>query len=291
MVAKIINGNTLAASIEAEVREAVSGLSVPPSLVFIMVGDDHATEIYVRKKREACGRVGISSDVRRFPSDISQPALIQEVRKACSEDVTGVIVQLPLPPRISTAAVCSVINPLKDVDCMTPHNNGLLFYSSSFMPCTVAGIMKLLAETGPVAGKSVAVINRSHIGKSLSLVLSSMKASVTLLGRNSDLGVLKSADIIISAAGSAGLVKKSMVKPGAVVIDVGISRVGSQILGDVDPAVAEVASFVTPVPGGVGPMTVAMLMKNALELAKKTSPDELSPEGRRSVGNSHSMEK
>jgi len=266
MSAIIIDGRKIASEIEEHVKKEIAAMQSKPSIDFFVVSKDPATGIYVRKKKEACERVGIVSNVTLFEESMDESALINAIKSSSS---TGIIVQLPLPQRFDVAKISSLIPPEKDADCMNPENLGKMFISPTLLPCTVAGIMRLLDEAVRVKGKTVAIVNRSYIGKSLSLLLSAQKATVIMCGRNSDLNaLLPEADIVISAAGSKHLIKKEMIKPGAVVIDVGITREDNRICGDVSPDVAEVASYMTPVPGGVGPMTVAMLMKNCLHLAR-----------------------
>ncbi|HLC77316.1 MAG TPA: bifunctional 5,10-methylenetetrahydrofolate dehydrogenase/5,10-methenyltetrahydrofolate cyclohydrolase [archaeon] len=273
MAAQILDGMKIASSIEEDVKRVLSNSDVKPSIVFFVVGDNQATKVYVRKKQEACERVGILSNVVSFNGDVSENELIEKIQEVNSSNTTGIIVQLPLPKHINENLVVSSISTEKDVDCMHPENIGKLLYSSELVPCTVSGIMRLIEETGTnVAGKNVTVINRRHIGKCLSILLLNMKATVSVCGRNSQLELYtKHADIVISAAGSPGLIKRDMIKPGAVVIDVGISMYEGKIRGDVDDNVRDIASFVTPVPGGVGPMTVAMLMKNTSDMAVRNS--------------------
>ena len=271
MTAKIIDGKKMAAEIEEEVRKNLEKAGVKPFLVFFVVGDDPATQIYVREKTRACDRVGILSEVIHLSHDATERQITEKIKIANSSSATGIIVQLPLPPHINEVKVISTISPQKDVDCMHPENIGKLFYSSDLIPCTVAGILELIsAAEKDISGKKIAVINRRHIGKSLSVILANMKASVSLCGKNTQLpAYTKDADIIITAAGSAGLLKREMIKPGAIVIDVGISRKEGKVFGDAEEGIREIASFITLVPGGVGPTTVAMLMKNTAEMAIK----------------------
>jgi len=271
MAAKIIDGKKIASSIEEEVRIELQENGITPSLVFIVVGNYEPTKIYVAKKQQASERVGIKSDIIFLPHEIDQEELINKIKELNESDVTGIIVQTPLPEHIDENQIASSISPSKDVDCMNPENIGKMYFSSFLIPCTVGGVLRLIEETGiDVKGKDIVIVNRSYIGKSLSILLTNKKATVTTCGRNSDLEkYTKNADIIISAAGSPSLIKKEMVKPGVIVIDVGITRKEKKIIGDVDEGVKEVASYITPVPGGVGPMTVAMLMKNTADLALK----------------------
>ncbi len=268
VVCVLIDGKKIAAEIESRVRDIIIQKNLSPSLVFFVVGNDPATGIYVRKKQEACQRIGIRSEGITLPSCISESELVEKICAKNNTDATGIIVQLPLPDHIRQEKVAAVISPPKDVDCQHPENIGRLVYSSTLMPCTVAGVMELIGRSGvEVKGRNVVIINRNYIGKTLALLLAGKKASVSLCGKNTDLEKFtKEADIIVTAAGSPGLLKMNMLKKGVVVIDVGITRVGGKIIGDAADDVKEIASFLTPVPGGVGPMTVAMLMKNALTL-------------------------
>ncbi len=265
----ILDGKKLAAKVEENAKNIIDGGT--PSIAFFVVGDDPSTEIYVRNKRNACKRVGIESEVVSFAADVKEQHLIEEIKKMNETDVTGILVQVPLPGHMNEDNVLSAISAEKDVDCMHPESLGRLFFSDNLIPCTTAGILRLIEETGSdVAGKNIVIINRKHIGKSLASILINRKATVTVCGRNSTLEkYTKDADIVVTAAGSPGLVKKSMLKKGVIVIDVGITRVNGKILGDADGDVKDIASFVTPVPGGVGPMTVAMLMENTAKMYRK----------------------
>ncbi len=265
----LLDGKKVAAKVEEYAKNFIG--DGKPSITFFVVGEDAATDIYVRNKRNACERVGIESEVLNFADDVKEEHLIEEIHKMNKSDTTGIIVQLPLPVHINEDKVLGAIDTEKDVDCMHPENLGRLFFSSDLIPCTTAGILRLIEETGTgVKGKNIVVINRKHIGKSLATILINRKATVAVCGRNTDLEKFtKDADIVVTAAGCPGLIKKSMLKPGVIVIDVGISRINGKIKGDADEDVKDIASYVTPVPGGVGPMTVAMLMKNTAEMYKK----------------------
>lgn len=288
MTAQILDGKSLAARIRADVatkvaaRKASGGTT--PGLATVLVGNDPASETYVRNKRKACEEAGIMSFGFELPADISQGKLLDLIAELNGRrDVHGILVQVPLPAQISAAAVQSAVVPQKDVDCLHPENIGLLAQKGKeprFIPCTPAGIMRLLAEHGTqLAGTSAVVLGRSNIvGMPVALLLTRANATVTIAhSQTHDLAkVCHRADVLIAAAGKAGLVRADWVKPGAVVIDVGVNRVedpkakrGYRLVGDVAfDEVAQVAGAITPVPGGVGPMTIAMLLENTLHAAE-----------------------
>lgn len=280
MSAKIIDGKALAAKVREEVAaevEALRGRGVVPTLRVILVGENPASQVYVRNKEKAARRVGIDAQTLRLPESVSQEELLALIRQLNEDpEVHGILVQLPLPGHISQEAVTLAIAPEKDVDGFHPYNLGrLLMGSPTFVPCTPAGILRLLDETGvELKGKEAVVVGRSVIvGKPTALLLLSRHATVTLAhSRTRDLAeVTRRADVLVVAVGRARLIRPEMVKPGAVVIDVGINRTeGGTLVGDVDfERVREVASAITPVPGGVGPMTVAMLLKNTTLAARR----------------------
>lgn len=277
--AKLLDGKSVAQAVREDlhrrVEEHVSRGHRAPGLAVVLTGDNPASHLYVKNKIQACKKVGIESHLRQFPDDV----LLQDVLAAIgelnsSETVDGILVQLPLPAHLPTDVVLSSVLPDKDVDGLHPVNLGLLMGGKkSLRPCTPQGIMVLLDHYRiPLAGKKAVVIGRSNlVGKPVSLMLMERNATVTMChSRSVDLDQISfSADILVAAAGKEHLVRGSWVKPGAVVVDVGIHRRetagGSEVVGDVAFAeVSEVASYVTPVPGGVGPMTVAMLLSNAL---------------------------
>ncbi|GBR76841.1 5,10-methylene-tetrahydrofolate cyclohydrolase [Candidatus Termititenax persephonae] len=237
-----------------------------------MVGTDPASQVYVNAKEKACQEVGFYSEVYRLPETTSAAELLALVaRLNLDVRISGILVQLPLPPQIDESKVILAINPAKDVDCFHPLNTGALLagLSSAILPCTPAGCLELIKSTGGVlAGKKAVVVGRSNIvGKPAALLLLQNNCTVTLChSRTADLGAeVRQADIVIAAVGQPGLITGEMIKPGAVIIDVGTSRVDGKLTGDVDFASAvSAAGFITPVPGGVGPMTIAMLMQNTL---------------------------
>lgn len=278
MTATIINGKTIADRVKEELRREIARLAsagARPGLAVILVGDDAASQVYVRNKQKACEDLGIHSEVHRLPENTPEEQLIDLIRLLnASEDIHGILVQKPLPGHINDKAVIDAIDVEKDVDAFHPISVGnLLIGDKGFLPCTPAGVMEMLKEIGvSVAGKRVAVIGRSNIvGKPMAALLLREHATVTIChSRTANLPeVTREADVIIAAVGKANLVGAEYVKPGAVVIDVGMNRLpDGKLAGDVDfEAVKEVASAITPVPGGVGRMTIAMLMKNTVEAA------------------------
>ena len=283
MTARLIDGKTIAARIRAEIAEQVGQFlqetSIEPQLTAILVGDDPASAVYVRNKQRACRQAGIRSTLHRLASETPQSELLDLVSR-CNDDpaVHGILVQLPLPGQINEQAVLDAISPLKDVDAFHPENVGLMMQGRPrFLPCTPHGIQQLLIDSGTeTEGAHAVILGRSEIvGKPLAMMLAqkgpAANATVTLChSRTRDLpAVTRTADILIAAIGSPRFVTREMVKPGTVVIDVGINRVDGKLVGDVDfDAVCEVASAITPVPGGVGPMTIAMLLKNTLTAAR-----------------------
>jgi methylenetetrahydrofolate dehydrogenase (NADP+)/methenyltetrahydrofolate cyclohydrolase len=276
---EIIDGKALALRIRGGVAEQVkklkAGKGVDPKLSVVLVGDDPASQVYVRNKEKACAEAGIVSETHRIASSVKQKELIELIRKLNRErSVHGVLVQLPLPKHIDPVAVLNEISPDKDVDGLHPVNMGKLLKGEAlrFVPCTPQGIMAMILSTGTeIKGKEAVVVGRSNIvGKPVALLLLKEHATVTIChSRTRDLGeVVRRADILIAAVGSPRIIHGDMVKEGAVVIDVGMNRVEGKLVGDVDYEKArERASFITPVPGGVGPMTIAMLLKNTLTAA------------------------
>ncbi len=285
MTAKRIDGKAIAATIREEIREEVAQLKQQtgrtPGLAVILVGDDPASHVYVRQKAKACEKAGIHSVTDHLPADISQEALVEKVAYYNDHpDFHGLLVQLPLPDHLDANAVIDAIHPAKDVDCFHPYNVGLLTIGRPrFKPATPAGIVELLKRSGiSPAGKHVVILGRSNIvGKPLANLLvqkhPNANAIVTVLhSAAKELPPFtRQADILVAAIGRPEYVPGDWIKPGAVVIDVGVNRVpadnekGYRLVGDVkfDEAV-EVASYITPVPGGVGPMTIAMLLRNTL---------------------------
>jgi methylenetetrahydrofolate dehydrogenase (NADP+)/methenyltetrahydrofolate cyclohydrolase len=276
----LIDGKAVAASIRQELKEQVSRMKeqgVHPGLAVILVGNDPASETYVRGKVRACGEVGIHSKLIRLPESVSEQELLEHVQRLNGDDrIHGILVQLPLPKHISEEKVIDAIVPEKDVDGFHPLSVGnLVIGKPGFLPCTPHGIMELLRRYEiPLAGKHAVVIGRSNIvGKPVSLLLQRENATVTMChSKTVDLpSVARQADILIAAVGKPHLVTREYVKPGAVVIDVGINRTPEgKLVGDVHfEEVREVASYITPVPGGVGPMTIAMLLVNTVQSAQR----------------------
>jgi methylenetetrahydrofolate dehydrogenase (NADP+)/methenyltetrahydrofolate cyclohydrolase len=273
---RIIDGKRIAAAVREEIRERVRRLRQDnvgvPGLAVILVGDDPASAAYVRSKATACEEVGIASRQITFPAYISQDELIDSVQELNRDaGIHGILVQLPLPKHLDERAVLETVNPAKDVDGFTYANIGRLVENrASFVPCTPAGILELLdREEIAIAGRRAVVVGRSEIvGKPVAMLLVHRNATVTIChSRTADLAAeTRRADILIAAVGRPRLITGDMVKPGAVVIDVGVNRVEGRLVGDVDfDSVTPVAAAITPVPGGVGPMTVAMLIRNTLQ--------------------------
>jgi methylenetetrahydrofolate dehydrogenase (NADP+)/methenyltetrahydrofolate cyclohydrolase len=281
MPAKIIDGNAISAAIREECRVRVERLKgtqrITPSLAVILVGTDPASKIYVRNKMRAAENVGMVSHLYEFSADVAPETVLQLIRQLNgAHDVHGILVQLPLPPQFNIHQVLRVISPDKDVDGFHLYNvGGLVVGETIFPPCTPFGVMKLLDYEGiDVRGQNVVVVGASNIvGKPMALMLLREDATVTIChAQTRDLGQFTIlADILIVAAGVPGLIIKQMVKRNAVVIDVGINRLSDgRIAGDVDyEGVREVASHITPVPGGVGPMTVTMLLSNTIASAER----------------------
>ena len=273
MSAQILDGKALAAEIRSEVKTQVAALAekgVSTALAVILVGDDSASQVYVRNKIKACADTGIRSLEFRMPAETTQQQLLAKIAELnADENVDGILVQLPLPKQINADAVIAAIDPAKDVDGFHVANAGALITGKQgFVPCTPFGVMRLIEKSGVnPRGKSAVIVGRSNIvGKPMALLLLAADATVTVAhSRTPDLSaVTRNADILVAAVGRAKLIKADMVKPGAVVIDVGMNRdENGKLCGDVDFAeVKEIAGSITPVPGGVGPMTIAMLMQN-----------------------------
>lgn len=279
MTAKVIDGKAIAAQIREEIRQQVAQLPVKPGIAVILVGDDPASHTYVTNKEKAAKEVGFHSVVERYPSDLPERALLQRVEELNRDpSVHGLFVQLPVPGHISEEKVVRAIDPAKDVDGFHPFNQGLLLQGQPrFISATPRGVVELMVRSGySPAGKRVVVLGRSNIvGKPLAAALMVKgprgDATVTVAhSRTPDVDALcRQADILVAAIGVPRLVKGSWVKPGACVIDVGTTRVDGKLVGDVDfDAAKEVAGAITPVPGGVGPMTIAMLLLNTLDAAR-----------------------
>ena len=278
-MAAIINGKEIAAAVRADVAADVARLKekgVTPGLAVIIVGDDPASRVYVNNKKKACAEAGIYSEEFALPADTTQDELLALV--AClnnRSDINGILCQLPLPSHLDDKAVIAAISPLKDVDAFHTANVGhIMIGDYNFLPCTPAGVMELLHRAGvSVEGKNCVVIGRSNIvGKPMAMLLLHENGTVTIChSRTKNLKeICAQADILVAAVGKPKFVTADMVKPGAAVIDVGMDRdENGKLCGDVDyDAVFPVAGYITPVPGGVGPMTIAMLLKNTIMAAK-----------------------
>jgi len=279
MTAVLIDGKQIAQNIRAELKNKVAELTVKPGLAVILVGADPASQTYVNSKEKDSQEIGFYSEVHRLPENTTEKELLALVKKLNQDKkIHGLLVQLPLPKHIAEDKIILAIDPAKDVDCFHPLNTGALFSGlpSAILPCTPAGCLELIKSTGiSLAGKKAVVVGRSNIvGKPAALLLLQQHCTVTLChSRTADLAAeVRQADIVIAAVGKAGIITGAMLKPGAVVIDVGTNRVNGKLTGDVDFASAvEVAGFITPVPGGVGPMTRAMLMRNTFNAYKANS--------------------
>ena len=285
MTAQLLDGKALSAKIYTEMATEIQLLTAKngrsPGLAVLMVGDNPASAAYVGNKEKACTKVGMISFGKHFPTDTSQETLIQTIEALNQDDrVDGILVQLPLPDHLDSTALLLAIDPRKDADGLHPDNLGRLVRGDEGLrSCTPAGVMKMLeAYDIPIAGKKAVVIGRSIlVGKPQMLMLLEKNATVTIAHSRSEglPGIAREADILVAAVGKVNLVTADMVKPGAVVIDVGMNRITlpdgkSRLVGDVDfEAVKEIASYITPVPGGVGQMTVAMLLCNTVESYKK----------------------
>jgi methylenetetrahydrofolate dehydrogenase (NADP+)/methenyltetrahydrofolate cyclohydrolase len=282
MPARVIDGKRIASEYRDRVKLDATAFTqrtgIVPHLVAVLVGDDPASAVYVRNKERACEQVGFKGTVHRLPATTSQAELLDLVASLNADPtVHGILVQSPLPKQIDPLAILDAVDPLKDVDAFHPENVGLIVQGRPrFLPCTPAGVQQLLIAEGiETAGKHVVVLGRSEIvGKPMALLLmqkgAAADATVTVChSRTRDLpSIVRQADILVAAIGRAKFVTADMVKPGAVVIDVGINRNETGLVGDVDYGpVSEVASAITPVPGGVGPMTIAMLLRNTLTAA------------------------
>ena len=283
MTATLIDGKAISArtrdQVALETAEFIAATGVVPQLATVLVGDDPASAVYVRNKHQACEKVGFRNQQHTLPATTTQAELLDLVGRLNQDpEVHGILIQLPLPRQIDEQAVLDAVHPLKDVDAFHPENVGLIVQGRPrFLPCTPAGVQVLLRDAGvKVDGAHVVVLGRSEIvGKPMAMILiqkgETANATVTIChSRTQGLAdILRTADIVIAAIGRANFVTADMIRPGATVIDVGINRVGDKLAGDVDfAAVKEVAGAITPVPGGVGPMTIAMLMRNTLTAAK-----------------------
>ncbi len=282
MSATLIDGKGLAERLRVGLASRVARLKaagITPGLAVVIVGDDPASKVYVRNKARACEAIGMHSEVHALPADISQANLVAFVRRLDGDDaIHGMLVQLPLPKHLDARAVIEAISPRKDVDGFHYQNVGALVVGEpATYPCTPLGVMKMLEHEGvAVQGSHAVVVGRSTIvGKPMALLLLNAGATVTIChSKTRDLAAMtRQADILVAAVGKARMIGAEMVKPGAVVIDVGINRMpDGKLVGDVDfDAVAPVASLITPVPGGVGPMTIAMLLGNTVAAAERAA--------------------
>lgn len=297
VTANILDGKKMALEIRAELKTEVADFvartGVTPQLVAILVGDDPASQVYVRNKERACAKAGVASQLLRMPADTTPEQLLAEVKRL-NDDATvhGILVQLPLPKQIPEQTILDAIHPSKDVDAFHPENVGLMMQGRPrFLPCTPHGVQQLLSRSNiPVAGRHVVIVGRSEIvGKPLAAIFvqrdsplgfDATNATVTIChSRTLDLGsVTRSGDVLIAAVGRANFITADMVKPGATVIDVGINRTDDGLVGDVDfEGVSAVAEYITPVPGGVGPLTIAMLLRNTLTAAEQQARVTPSP--------------
>jgi len=283
MAAKIIDGKSLAAAVRAAARPQVEQLAargVQPGLAVMLPGDNPASRVYVRNKVRACEETGLRSEMHEFPGNIEEAVLLERIARLNRDArVHGILVQLPLPRQVDAARVLSAVSPAKDVDGFHPQNLGALVSGQpGFVPCTPAGVLRMLEhEQVPIAGRQAVVVGRSNIvGKPMALLLLQKDATVTIChSKTAHLGAItRQADVLVAAVGIARLIGQEMVKPGACVIDVGMNRLADgSLAGDVDfEAVKTVAGWISPVPGGVGPMTVAMLIANTVRAAARSIP-------------------
>jgi methylenetetrahydrofolate dehydrogenase (NADP+)/methenyltetrahydrofolate cyclohydrolase len=281
MTARTIDGKAISAQVRQDVAERVRALTernVQTGLAAVLVGDDPASKIYVGSKQKACADVGMHSERVDLPADASQDDVLAAIERLNVDPrISGMIVQLPLPEQVSELAVQRAVAPEKDVDCLGPYNVGLMTRGEAlFLPATPYGIVELLVRSSiEIQGSDVTILGRGGlVGMPLAIILAQRakrgNATVTLCHtRTRDVAAhTRNADIVVVATGVPGSLTAEMVKPGATVIDVGINRVDGNVIGDVDPGVSEVAGAITPVPGGVGPMTVAMLLVNTVTAAE-----------------------
>lgn len=275
-MAKIIDGKALAQQIRDDVAAEIRQAGITPGLAVVLVGDDPASKTYVGMKEKACKAAGIHSTVHRLGAETTQEQLMELIQELNADRaVHGILVQLPLPRHLDQMAVFGAVKREKDVDGFHPMNVGLmnLGLEGALLPCTPAGVMEMLKSIDyKLKGKHVVVVGRSNVvGKPMSTLALLADATVTITHRYTEnlAHYTRQADVLIVAVGKVNLITADMVKPGAVVVDVGTNKLGDKLVGDVDyQAVAEVASYITPVPGGVGPMTIALLLKNTLQAAK-----------------------
>lgn len=283
---QIIDGKKVSAEVKARVADEVAALKekgVTPGLAVIIVGDDSASQVYVRNKEKACAETGMYSEKYALPAETTQEELLNLVKELNGKkEISGILCQLPLPSHLNSDIVINAIDPIKDVDAFHPVNVGKIMIGDyAFLPCTPAGVMELIKSAGvDPEGKNCVVVGRSNIvGKPMAMLLLHKNATVTIChSKTVNLSeITKQADILVAAVGRAKFITGDMIKPGAVVIDVGMNRdENGKLCGDVDFESAEkTAGAITPVPGGVGPMTIAMLMENTLTAAKIQNADKL----------------
>lgn len=281
MIAKILDGKKIASEIKEELKLEIAEMKergIIPGLAVILVGNDPASKVYVNAKKKACEEIGIYSRVLEMPESTSQPELQDAVEKLNKDEkIHGILVQLPLPKNIDEEIIIETISSQKDIDCFHPENVGRLSIGiGEIKPCTPAGIIEILKRNDmELSGKECVVVGRSNIvGKPMALMLLQENGTVTIAhSKTKNLGeVTKRADILIAAVGKAGLITKDMIKKGVVIVDVGMNRLADgKLVGDVDfESVKEIAGAITPVPGGVGPMTIAMLLKNTVRASKNS---------------------
>lgn len=280
MSAELLNGREIAKDYRAGLQEQVEALKekgITPNLTVVIVGNDGASLSYVKSKNKAAEKIGMASDIVHLEESATEEEVLDTVHRLNEdENVHGILVQVPLPKQVDENKVLEAIAPEKDVDGFSPINIGRLYTGQeTFIPCTPLGIMELLKHTGSLEGKDVAVIGRSHIvGQPVAKLLTNENATVTLMHSRTKHMVekLKDFDVVVSAVGKPGLVKGEDLKEGAIVIDVGNTVVDGKLVGDVDfESAQEVASYITPVPGGVGPLTITMVLNNALVAAKRAN--------------------
>jgi methylenetetrahydrofolate dehydrogenase (NADP+)/methenyltetrahydrofolate cyclohydrolase len=288
MTARKLDGKALAATMRSEIAARIAARSGagkrPPGLAAVLVGDNPASHVYVRNKHKACQDAGLASWVHNLPAATTQLQLLDLIAKLNTEPaVHGILVQLPLPKQIDEDAIIRAVTPAKDVDCFHPENVGLLAAGHSrFLPCTPHGVIQLLRRNGfATVGKEIVVVGRSNIvGKPLALLLMQKPTAANPAGgdatvtvahtKTRDLAaVCRRAEILVAAAGVPGIITPDMISPGAVVVDVGTNSVDGKLVGDVHPGVWDVAGALSPVPGGVGPMTITMLLVNTLTAAEQ----------------------
>ncbi len=276
MSAEILNGTRLAQRIRSEIRRELKKKPFTPGLAVVQVGDDPASIVYIKHKQRDCEKVHFHSEVHRLPPNITQNALIEKVEALNQrKDIHGILVQMPLPDTLDEQTIIDAISPDKDADGLTPFNLGNLFINRECItPCTPTGIIHLIEKTGrQIEGKHAVCVGRSHlVGKPIGIMLLNRNATVTYChSRTKNLAeISRQADILVAAVGHAEFITGDMVKRDAIVIDVGINSIGERLIGDVKfDEVKEIAGYITPVPGGVGPLTRAMLLQNTMTLASR----------------------